>query len=145
MKNGYVADCSSSIRYKTDIENFTPGLDLIKKLRPVSFTWKDGGIRDVGFVAEEVAAVEPLLTTRNEKGETEGVKYDRISTALVNAVGEQQTQIEAQQEQLKNQQTQIEEQARRLKLLQEQIEALKKLVCRPNAPADPCREKEAGK
>ncbi len=145
IKNGFVADCSSSIRYKKDIENFTPGLDLVKKLRPVSFTWIDGGMRDVGFVAEEVAAIEPLLTTTNGKGETEGVKYDRLSTALVNAVNEQQTEIEAQRAQIKDQQTQIEEQARLLKNQQEQIEALKKLVCASNAQAPVCGEKEPKK
>lgn len=140
-----IANCSSSIRYKKDIENFTPGLDLIKKLRPVSFTWKTGGMRDLGFVAEEVAAVEPLLATHNEQGETEGVKYDRISAALVNAAKEQQTQLESQQTQIENQQTQLESQARQLRLQQEQIEALKKLVCSQNTQAQVCREKEPQK
>ncbi len=52
---------------------------------------------DVGFVAEEVNSVEPLLSTYNKEGKIEGVKYAQITTALVNAVKEQQTQIEAQQ------------------------------------------------
>ena len=145
LKNGYVADCSSSIRYKKDIEDFTPGLEALKKLRPVSFTWKDGGMRDLGFIAEEVAAVEPLLATHNAKGEIEGVKYDRISTILVNAAKEQQTQLENQQEQLASQQSQLEAQARQIKLQQEQIEALVKLLCRQHADADVCREKEPEK
>jgi hypothetical protein len=96
----------------------------------------------LGFVAEEVAAIEPLLTTTNEKGETEGVKYDRVATALVNAVNEQQTQIEAQNEQIRSQQTQIDAQAQQLKLQQQQIEALKKMVCAENARAEICREKK---
>ena len=140
-----IAACSSSIRYKTNVENFTAGLDLIRRLRPVSFTWKDGGMRDLGFVAEEVAAVEPLMTTYNDKGEIEGVKYDRVSTALVNAVNEQQTQIESQADRIKRQQTVIENQERQLKTQQRQIEALKKLVCSANAQAEFCQEKEPEK
>ena len=102
-------------------------------------------MRDLGFVAEEVAAVEPLMTTVNEKGETEGVKYDRLSTALVNAVNEQQTEIESQADRIKRQQTVIENQERQLKTQQRQIEALKKLVCSANAQAEFCQEKEPGK
>jgi hypothetical protein len=52
---------------------------------------------DLGLVAEEVAAAEPLLVTRNEKGEVEGVKYDRLSAVFINAFKEQQAQIERQQ------------------------------------------------
>jgi hypothetical protein len=50
-------------------------------------------IHDLGFVAEEVDQVTPLLTTRNADGQIEGVKYDRISAVLVNAINEQQDQI----------------------------------------------------
>lgn len=67
---------------------------LIKRLRPIRFSWKQDGMRDVGFVAEEVAAVEPLLVTYNDKGQIEGVKYDLITAALVNAIKQQQQQID---------------------------------------------------
>ena len=121
-----IATCSSSLRYKTTIRNFTGGLDIVRRLRPITFRWIDGGSRDVGFGAEEVARIEPLLTTRNDKGEIEGVKYAQISTVLVNAVREQQMQIEAQ--------------ARRIEQQQKQIDLLKKLVCAQNQTADICRE-----
>jgi hypothetical protein len=52
------------------------------------------GPKDVGI---EVAEVEPLLVTHNDKGEVEGVKYDRISVVLINAIREQQAQITAMQ------------------------------------------------
>ena len=90
-----IATCnSSSLRYKTNVTPFISGLDIVNRLRPISFTWKQGGARDVGFGAEDVAKVEPLFTFRNEKGEIEGVKYDRLSVALVNAIKEQQREIE---------------------------------------------------
>jgi type III secretory pathway lipoprotein EscJ len=40
-----------------------------------------------------VAAIEPLLVTRNASGQVEGVKYDRVAVVLLNAVKEQQAQI----------------------------------------------------
>ena len=75
-------------------------------------------MRDVGFGAEEVNKIEPLLTTRNSKGEIEGVKYGQVTTVLVNAVQQQQQIIERQQR---------------------QIDALKMLVCLSNPQADVCK------
>ncbi|MBI1762809.1 MAG: tail fiber domain-containing protein [Acidobacteria bacterium] len=89
-----IGACSSSLRYKSNVESLTSGLNVVQRLRPVTFDWKEGGAHDLGFIAEEVAAVEPLLTYRNDKGEVEGVKYAQISAVLVNAVKEQQAQIE---------------------------------------------------
>ena len=74
---------------------------------------------DMGLVAEDVAAIEPLLTTTNDKGQVEGVKYDRVGVVLVNAVQEQQRQIEAQQKQIKS---------------------LTKIVCAMKPKADICRQ-----
>lgn len=49
---------------------------------------------DVGFGAEDVAKINPLFVTYNDKGEIEGVKYDRLSVVFVNGFKEQQAQIE---------------------------------------------------
>ena len=123
-----IAYCSSSLRYKTDVQPFVVGLDIINRLRPITFTWKQGGLRDLGFGAEEVEKVEPLLVTYNPKGEVEGVKYDRITVALVNAVREQQTQIEQQQREIET-----------LKRRQHELEALKALVCADHPNAEVCQ------
>jgi hypothetical protein len=92
--NTRLSVCSSSLRYKTDITPFHRGLDLINRLRPINFTWKADGSRDFGLGAEDVATVEPLLVTHNERGEVEGVKYERVSVVLINAIKEQQREIE---------------------------------------------------
>jgi hypothetical protein len=102
-----IATCSSSLRYKTEVQPFSGGLEIINRLRPIAFTWKQGGTRDIGLGAEEVQRVEPLLTFRNAKGETEGVKYDRLSAVFINAFKEQQQQIDKQQQQIERQQKQI--------------------------------------
>lgn len=95
-----IASCSSSIRYKENINKFSGGSSVLRDLLPVTFNWKQGGTLDLGLVAEDVAAIEPLLVTRNEKGEVEGVKYDRIGVVLINAFKDQQVQIDTQRKEL---------------------------------------------
>ena len=77
-----------------------PSSSSSARLRPISFTWKEDGTRDLGLGAEEVARVEPLLTFRNKRGQIEGVKYNQVSAVLINAVKEQQQQIHELQRQL---------------------------------------------
>jgi hypothetical protein len=102
-----ISTCSSSLRYKTDVQPFVGGLDLVKRLRPIAFTWKQDGARDLGLGAEDVAAVEPLLVTHNAQGQIEGVKYDRLSAVLINAIHQQQQQIQQQRDLVAQQQRQL--------------------------------------
>lgn len=81
-----ISTCSSSARYKHDIEHLDAGMDELLALRPVAYRWNEGDLADIGFVAEEVAAVDERLVTRNLAGEIEGVRYDRISAILVHAM-----------------------------------------------------------
>ncbi|MBS1793037.1 MAG: tail fiber domain-containing protein [Acidobacteria bacterium] len=134
-----IGSCSSSRRYKENIRSFTPGLELVRRLRPVAFDWKANGSKDFGLVAEEVAAVEPLLATVNAEGEIEGVKYDRVGVVLVNAVNEQQTVIENQQRQIDEQNALIRRQQAELDRQKTELEALRELVCAQNPAAAVCR------
>jgi len=120
-----IGPCSSSLRYKTNIASFDSGLNLVSRLHPIAFDWKDSGARDIGFGAEEVEKVEPLLTFRNDKGEIEGVKYNQLSAVFVNAFQEQQAQIQQEQQQIRQQQN--------------EIEVLKELVCLDHANAEVCK------
>jgi len=84
---------SSSLRYKKSEQPLRQGLNLIQRLRPVMFTWKEDGRADLGLIAEEVAEAEPLLTFKNNKGEIEGVRYERLNVVLITAIKQQQDQI----------------------------------------------------
>lgn len=95
-----LALCSSSRRYKENIVPFDGGLEIVKLFRPVTFDWKERGEHDLGLIAEEVAEIDPLLVTHNRDGEIEGVKYDQLAMVLINAVKEQQAQIQQQQQQI---------------------------------------------
>ena len=124
--NGVIlSNCSSSVRYKKNIVSLGAGLNVVSRLRPITFKWKEGGQSDLGLVAEEVNDVEPLLVTRNAKGEIEGVKYDRLSAVFINAFKEQQAQIQKQQQEIK--------------LQQAEIQSLKQLVCSSHRRASICK------
>lgn len=95
-----LATCSSSLRYKTDVQPYAGGMDVVNRLKPVTFIWKDGGAADIGFIAEDVAALEPLLVTYNDSGTIEGLKYERMGVLFANALQELQAQIQQQQNEL---------------------------------------------
>jgi hypothetical protein len=95
--NNQVGLCqASSLIYKTNITNLQTGLGTIMRLRPVTFDWKESGDPDLGLIAEEVERVDPSLVLFKD-GRVQGVKYDRIPAVLINAIKEQQAQIERQQ------------------------------------------------
>jgi hypothetical protein len=90
-----IAACSSSARYKSDIEDLDLGLATMARLRPVTYRWIGSGQADLGFVAEDVALVDERLVTRNEAGDIEGVKYERLTAVLARAMTELQEREEA--------------------------------------------------
>lgn len=125
--SGVFTNCTaSSQRYKENIQPLRKGLELIQRLRPVTFNWKEDHAPDLGLIAEEVNEVAPLLNTYDKKGVVEGVKYTQLTLVLINAVKEQQAQIETQQTLIKRQ--------------QQQLDALKKLVCQTNPQAAACQD-----
>jgi hypothetical protein len=107
-----ISRCSSSLRYKKEIAPFRGGLEILNHLRPIRFTWKASGSPDLGLGAEDVAAVEPLLVTHNDKGEIEGVRYAQLSAVFINAFKQQQAQLSRQQREIK----QLKKHLRRLQV-----------------------------
>ncbi|MEE4639617.1 MAG: tail fiber domain-containing protein [Wenzhouxiangella sp.] len=98
--NDQLAACSSSERYKEDIQEVDFELDVIMQLRPVRYRWIADGSDDIGLVAEEVAEILPNLATYNETGQVEGVKYGRLAALLVGVVQRQQQEVELLRERL---------------------------------------------
>ena len=136
-----IASCSSSLRYKETVASFRGGLDLVGRLRPVTFTWREGGARDLGLVAEEVSEAAPLLVTRNAAGEVEGVRYDRVGAVLVNAVQEQQRQFELQQRQMGSQQQQLAELRRQNRALGARLSELERAAVKRVSRRLPARRR----
>jgi len=83
---------ASSRRFKENIENIENSLDKITALQGVKFDWKENGKADVGLIAEDVDKVIPDVVLKYED-QVEGIYYQRIIPYLVEAVKEQQKQI----------------------------------------------------
>lgn len=102
----------SDMRDKTDILNLTEGIDFIKKLRPVSFTWNTRdkakvGIKSAGFIAQELLALQkasPIglnldLVSESNPDKLEA-RYGNMLPIMVKAMQDQQTIIEQQKDRL---------------------------------------------
>ncbi len=70
-------------------------METVEQLRPVTFKWKDREERDIGFIAEEVEEVAPLLVEYNKDGQVEGVKYSQMTAVLVKALQELKAENDA--------------------------------------------------
>lgn len=76
----------------TGVIRSSEALDIVDRLKPVSFTKKleYGGNVDpseqVGFVAEDVAAIDERLTARGEDGLVRGVRYQQMTAVLAGAI-----------------------------------------------------------
>lgn len=78
---------SSDKRLKDNILPLKDALSRIEKLSGVSFTWKENGDRSIGFIAQDVKKVEPLLVTELSDGFL-GVRYGNIVALVVEAIKE---------------------------------------------------------
>ena len=136
----FIAQCSSSARYKSNITNFKSGLGLLNQLRPVGYNWKTDNAPDIGLVAEEVAGIEPRLITRNASGGVEGVKYDRLTVVLINAVKEQQAEIEVLRQQDQQNKQRLKELNDELEKQQTVTDALRRVICNSNPGEAVCKE-----
>jgi len=88
-----IGDCTSLRELKKNINDYEGGLDDVLKLRPRTFDMINGSSRHVGFVAEEVAEAVPSLAKYRDDNLT-GYQEFGMSALLVNAVKEQQQQID---------------------------------------------------
>ena len=89
----------SSRRWKTNIETFQDALGIIDQLRGVTFDWKDSGRHDIGLIAEEVGQVVPEAVAYEANGvDAVSIDYARVTPILIEAIKEQQRQIDQLQE-----------------------------------------------
>lgn len=84
---------SSDARLKENIETIG-GVAIISQLRGVSFDWKGSGTPSMGVIAQEVEAVLPSAVRTATDG-TKSVDYDALIAPLIEAVKEQQAEIDA--------------------------------------------------
>jgi len=113
---------TSDRRMKKNIQNLRYGLKEVMNLQPVSYNWKDSAHKEnkIGLIAQDVRKVIPEVVVGDETKETLGMNYAELVPVLINAIKEQQKQIdELKKEKIKEQNTQKE-----LEGLKEDMKAL---------------------
>ena len=78
----------SDIRLKKDVKDITNGLEIINKLRPVSFNWKKNNNESIGFIAQEIEEVLPeFVRDTRLNGETiKTIKQDKLIPYIVDSI-----------------------------------------------------------
>jgi hypothetical protein len=92
----YAWGTHSSRRWKTNIKTIHNPIEKILQLTGIEFDWKpeNGGKHDIGLIAEDVGHVIPEVVNYEENGtDAKSVNYDRLVALLVEAIKEQQMQI----------------------------------------------------
>lgn len=101
---------TSDLRYKTNVRSITSPLEKVKSLRGVYFNWDQKSFPDkdfsdkteLGFIAQEVEKVLPEVVSKDKTPEEyRSVKYDKVVALLVEAIKEQQKQIDSLKSQVK--------------------------------------------
>jgi hypothetical protein len=84
---------SSDKRLKKNIKTVESALDKVIALRGVSFDWKEGGAKAIGLIAQEAEKVIPEIVSQDDNGYL-GIKYNNLIGVLIEAIKDQQVQIE---------------------------------------------------
>lgn len=100
--SGYVN--SSDRRLKTNIHALPYGLKEVMQMEPVRYNWKDTTNKEtkLGLIAQDVKTLIPEVVTGNEAKETLGIYYSDLVPVLINAIKEQQAQIEDLKKEISN-------------------------------------------
>ena len=91
----------SSERFKENIQPIQNPLEIIHNLEGVTFDWKNTQSPDIGFVAEQVGKHLPNIVDWEENGvDAQSMDYSKIVPILVEAIKNQQSQIDKLKEQI---------------------------------------------
>jgi len=131
--NGQLGTQTSSLRFKEQVRDMGDSTSALMKLRPVTFLYKPGysnGERTLqyGLIAEEVAKVYPELVAYDNDGQPYSVRYQYLSTMLLNEAQKQYRRAEAQAEVIQTQEQKIDSQQRQIEEMQQRLSRLEALV-----------------
>jgi len=87
-------EATSDINLKTNIKRIVSPLEMLSNLNGYTFNWKKDGKASAGVMAQEVEKVLPSAVSENNDGDKR-VNYNELIGVLVEAVKEQQIQIDA--------------------------------------------------
>jgi hypothetical protein len=98
--NDIVAFSTSDYRLKTDVTQIQNAIEKIKSINGINFTWIENtkihgnSGKDVGVIAQEIEKILPEVVTTRNNG-YKAVKYEKIIPLLIEAIKEQQREIDS--------------------------------------------------
>jgi hypothetical protein len=124
--DGKLGTTTSSLRFKEQVRDMGGRTDALMKLRPVTFLYKpeyadSGRTLQYGLIAEEVAKVYPELVAYDKDGLPYSVRYQYLSTMLLNEMQKQYHREETQAQT-------IAAQAQKIQQLEERLSRLEKML-----------------
>ena len=131
--NGQLGTVVSSLRFKEQVRDMGDSTSALMKLRPVTFLYRpeySKGDRTLqyGLIAEEVAQVYPELVAYDNDGQAYSVRYQYITTMLLNEVQKQYHRAEAEAKLITVQAQKIGELEQRLSRLEALVGAQVKVA-----------------
>ena len=84
---------SSDEKIKTDVQTIDNALTKVQQLRGVNYTLINENTREIGLIAQEVEYIVPEAVKQNELNNLKGINYNGLIGLLVEAIKEQQKQI----------------------------------------------------
>ncbi len=119
---------TSDMRFKTNINTVYNALNIVDRLRPVRFEWKDNiefkTVEDqsIGFIAQELDMVLPeLVTIANNDDGSLAVNYNGIIPINTAAIKELVNRTENRDENLQNQIDDLRQENNKLRLMLEEL------------------------
>jgi hypothetical protein len=101
---GTLGTSTSSVRFKRNVRDLGEASEVLMRLRPVAFEYRDEvveeggeGLPQVGLIAEEVAELAPELVAFGDDGEPYTVRYRMLAPMLLNEVQKDHRTIREQQ------------------------------------------------
>ena len=91
--NATVFNSLSDANKKQNIASIQDAVTTVNKLNGVSFEWKDNSLPSYGVIAQDIEEVLPELVNTDKDG-VKSVNYNGIIGFLINAIKEQQVQID---------------------------------------------------
>ena len=85
----------STIKLKENIQPINDALGIVENLQGVTFDWKESGEPSIGFIAEHVYEVLPVVVALDAEGLPEAVEYSKLTAVLVEAVKELSARVTA--------------------------------------------------
>jgi hypothetical protein len=83
----------SDLRLKENIKLISDSLSILTEINPVEFNWKDSRRKSYGVIAQEIEKILPDIVETNLDTGMKTVSYQQLIAFLIDAVKQQQAEI----------------------------------------------------